>query len=717
MIAEEDDPIPPAAEQAAAENGIALLEVTGGTEPLVVALPAFGRSLRLSLVQPGVLAALRGWRPAREPAVLDSLKMIASSLVGEGVLARQQGKAELALRLYRLPLAVTVLLGDDEGLNTVAENLWIAAEMTQNAAVLDLIRSDAAAVLGDPGAAIADGSLLRVDGVRMLADLAGDSRARRELLLRLCRRADRDARNEREIVLRGLYQELSRFRATDDPDARDASFSDASFSEVAAAFADYRVRSLSGDNSPILAGPAMAAFDRVEQEWIALTAADMPSGHERPAACAGLLQAIGHDAAALVYLAGHSVQALSVIERVRARAMVDWMGRAHGAHLSPHIFAVVKAAGGGALNATEVASLADVAGVVSLLGCPILYLFVIGHDVLIMLVKPDSSVEIEVSALPEDTAALAAGAVPERYESALRACGDALLPARIRDAVRAAGRVVLVADEALEDFPFCALLAEDGRFLVEDVVLWQWPSVTAGIMLEQSRAARAVIGKASLLPERGHFVAAVQGFPDRPDSPWARTEAEEVAALLGTAPRLDPDATAAALFAGPARASWGVVHLATSELEAARLCGSDRSDRALNARLVVLSTCQTTAGEVAPTGLADGFLVAGALTVLAASRPLPDPAASELIRQFYDLLGADRPVPEALAEAQRAVLRDPSRRHPRNWAGFRVSGSPGNPLDGTPVDDRWRQFINPWLWGEHGESGAAAADSGGDPPV
>lgn len=103
----------------------------------------------------------------------------------------------------------------------------------------------------------------------------------------------------------------------------------------------------------------------------------------------------------------------------------------------------------------------------------------------------------------------------------------------------------------------------------------------------------------------------------------------------------------------------------------------------LRARLVVLSACQTAlgAGALADVpagddwvGLVQAFLSAGASHVMATLWSVQDRGTADLMTRFYTALRAGRPEAEALAEAQRAMLRNPATAHPFYWAGFTLSG-------------------------------------------
>ena len=89
----------------------------------------------------------------------------------------------------------------------------------------------------------------------------------------------------------------------------------------------------------------------------------------------------------------------------------------------------------------------------------------------------------------------------------------------------------------------------------------------------------------------------------------------------------------------------------------------------LRARLLVLSACQTglAAGTLADVpagddwvGLVQAFLFAGADNVVATLWPVQDLATARFMQRFYEGLARGQAEADALAEAQRGALRDPS---------------------------------------------------------
>jgi CHAT domain-containing protein len=99
--------------------------------------------------------------------------------------------------------------------------------------------------------------------------------------------------------------------------------------------------------------------------------------------------------------------------------------------------------------------------------------------------------------------------------------------------------------------------------------------------------------------------------------------------------------------------------------------------------LVFLSGCETGLGPAWSTSFARGddyatlsqaFLHAGARNVVATLWPVEDVGAAAFARRFYQgLMGA--PPPEAMAEAQRAMIENAKYSAPYYWAGYELSGA------------------------------------------
>jgi CHAT domain-containing protein len=99
--------------------------------------------------------------------------------------------------------------------------------------------------------------------------------------------------------------------------------------------------------------------------------------------------------------------------------------------------------------------------------------------------------------------------------------------------------------------------------------------------------------------------------------------------------------------------------------------------------LVFLSGCETALGPAWGTSfersddyvtLAQAFLFAGAQNVVATLWRIDDGSAATLAGSFSRALATGSPA-EALATAQRELIRGGTYRHPYYWAAYVVSGS------------------------------------------
>jgi CHAT domain-containing protein len=99
----------------------------------------------------------------------------------------------------------------------------------------------------------------------------------------------------------------------------------------------------------------------------------------------------------------------------------------------------------------------------------------------------------------------------------------------------------------------------------------------------------------------------------------------------------------------------------------------------LNAYLVVLSACETALGKdirgEGLLGFTQGFLYAGAKSVVASLWPVADRATAELMQRFYQHMLRDglRPA-DALRRAQLALAAEPRWSAPFFWSPFVLLG-------------------------------------------
>lgn len=245
-------------------------------------------------------------------------------------------------------------------------------------------------------------------------------------------------------------------------------------------------------------------------------------------------------------------------------------------------------------------------------------------------------------------------------------------------------RLVLVPHDLLHYLPFGALRSPEGRWLVEDYTLTTLPSASVLKYLQGKGADAGAHTLAVGNPDLGPALALryaereARAVGDRfPGATvllrQAATEAR-VKALGGAASLLhfathgelnEKDPLSSALLLVPDGPEDG-------RLEVREILALD-----LNARLVVLSACETGLGRLSRgdelVGLQRAFLYAGSAAVLTTLWKVDDRATFLLMREFYDHLPARGP-PEALRQAQRAVLAEFP--HPFAWAAFGLTGAP-----------------------------------------
>ena len=109
------------------------------------------------------------------------------------------------------------------------------------------------------------------------------------------------------------------------------------------------------------------------------------------------------------------------------------------------------------------------------------------------------------------------------------------------------------------------------------------------------------------------------------------------------------------------------------------LVASEIAELNLNAKLVVLSACNTAAAKDTDSeilsGLAQAFLYAGAENLILSHWPVEDRSTAILMSKFYDLwLNKGNAPADALKLAQKEVMQMPQYSHPVYWAGFSYYG-------------------------------------------
>jgi CHAT domain-containing protein len=277
------------------------------------------------------------------------------------------------------------------------------------------------------------------------------------------------------------------------------------------------------------------------------------------------------------------------------------------------------------------------------------------------------------------------------WEAPLRRLrGQLVTPLEKPGLLRDKHRLLIVPHRELHYLPFAALL-EPGpsrQFLVQRYEIATIPS--AAVWLH--------IGARPRRTDRNNLLALA---PRLSDLPGTRAEVRAIAGLYGGDAEVVVGSLATRELLVTAARGRSIVHLASRGVlnrhnpafSYIALAPDDRSDGRLevhdvarlsiDARLVVLSACQTGLGsgrlaDVPPgddwVGLVQAFQAAGARSVLATLWPVSDRATAELMKRFYVALREGESESGALAVAQRGALADANTRAPFYWAGFVLNG-------------------------------------------
>lgn len=122
-------------------------------------------------------------------------------------------------------------------------------------------------------------------------------------------------------------------------------------------------------------------------------------------------------------------------------------------------------------------------------------------------------------------------------------------------------------------------------------------------------------------------------------------------------------------------------HLVLAGLPEDRLTMADIADLQLgpSTRVVTLSGCQTALNSPNPEtellqSVADAFSFAGSPAVVASLWRVADESTRDLMVEFYRELKGGKSLARSLQTAEKALLKDPARRHPFYWAPFVLIG-------------------------------------------
>jgi CHAT domain-containing protein len=265
-------------------------------------------------------------------------------------------------------------------------------------------------------------------------------------------------------------------------------------------------------------------------------------------------------------------------------------------------------------------------------------------------------------------------------------------------------QLCIIPDKSLNYLPFGAFISRSSeKYLTQEYILTRAPSSTLFIISSENARSKDTTVDERLLsvgnPRFDH-----KAFPELDDLPWAKLEAEKVAAYYNSSPITDDKASKRRVVDEMERAD--VIHLALHAIineqsplrskllfakEGSSESGSSEDDilqadeiyklRLPQTRLVVLSACQTGAGHYydgeGMISISRPFIAKGVPLVVASLWPVDSNATAELMISFHkNRKSGGRSTAEALSLAQREMLGNPDNRYryPYYWASFITIG-------------------------------------------
>jgi CHAT domain-containing protein/tetratricopeptide (TPR) repeat protein len=319
-----------------------------------------------------------------------------------------------------------------------------------------------------------------------------------------------------------------------------------------------------------------------------------------------------------------------------------------------------------------------------------LFVFVVTRDTIVSVERPVKLDDLVNRVLLAEQILSSRNASSDR--EVVRALNELLMqPVENEPAMRGVTAVVIVPHSVLAYMPFAALIGSDGRRLIEKWTLVTLPSASSLPILRAEHAA-GYAGQSMIFAP----------FPDE----LVGTRAEAASVSRATSSRsvfVGSSATEGQLRSALGRD--GIVHVAShgvmnavnpmfSRVElASGKSGSTEDDGSLELHellripvksgLVYLSGCETGLGASWSTAfmqsqdyatLSQALLYAGARNVVATLWRIDDLGASVFAQRFYSALSKVDPA-DALAIAQRSMIRDARYAAPRYWAAYTISGS------------------------------------------
>lgn len=258
--------------------------------------------------------------------------------------------------------------------------------------------------------------------------------------------------------------------------------------------------------------------------------------------------------------------------------------------------------------------------------------------------------------------------------------------------------VILIPQNTLFLLPFSALIAPDGKYLIEKHTILTAPSIQVLDLTHQQKQKNQRINPQNTLivgnPTMPSLPPKLGGLPVQLDAlPGAELEAEAVAQILKTQAIIGSQATKQAIVQQMLKSK--IIHLATHGLlddigkkglpGAIALAPFNNDDGLLtayeilnlkfNADLVVLSACNTGRGRITGdgvVGLSRSFISAGTSSIIVSLWSIPDETTAVLMPEFYRQLQQNSNKAEALRQAMLIAMKKYP--NPQDWAAFTLIG-------------------------------------------
>lgn len=318
-----------------------------------------------------------------------------------------------------------------------------------------------------------------------------------------------------------------------------------------------------------------------------------------------------------------------------------------------------------------------------------LVIWVVSKTRFSLIEKPITAVDLEKK-IDDYQAAVVSKAPAAELKQAGRELYELLIPTDLADQ-----QLCLVPDKALHQLAFASLVSPNGKYLVEDFVLFYAPSASVLVIATENARRKDQVTNESLL-SIGNPDFDREENPNLPDLSSAEAEAKSIAAdyqnpqdLLGGGAtkesflhkftKVDVIHFAGHFLANRHSPGNSKLLFAGGELRSSEL-GTYKLPQA---KLVVLSACETgferydkSEGAI---GIARTFLALGAPVVVASQWKVDSEPTKDLMIAFHrNRKQKGMSSAESLRQAQLEVLRNGHAQAPYYWAAFSLFGGYAN---------------------------------------